>query len=240
MMRDNYIEEIGYENYGIEYFNEDMRIYFNEGLEVDKEDFDRLKENQAGVDVDKRVFDDIEDIDEKYGEVFDKIFNIVDRDGTDNFDIITDDIVNQFDVSGIGYKNAETWLLELYDDTSGARQSFMEYYFEQETEKLEELKGLIQGKTISVTDSYIADGQNTHFIANIDFATTFFKYMNNNASSWRSFDWWEGYRSEKEQRSIYKKGYKYDSPHQGNNAIDFGNVKGANGIISPDLLWSKA
>ena len=43
MMRGEYIEEIGHGEYGIGYFNEDMRIYFDRGMEVDEEDFEQLK-----------------------------------------------------------------------------------------------------------------------------------------------------------------------------------------------------
>ncbi len=101
---------------------------------------------------------------------------------------------------------------------------------------MEELKGLIQGKTIKVKDTDLTNGQNTHFIANIDLATTFFEFMNENATGWRSMELWEGYRSRKEQNIQGER----SSLHSQNNAIDFGNVIGPNGVISPDMLWAKA
>ena len=181
-------------------------------------------------------------MDEVYGRIFDNMFSLVDKKGKENLEIIKNEILKTMDVKGVDYSSSETWMLEMYeyDDVYGLKQSFYEYYLDQDTRKLTTLAEQLEGKTINVSVSNLNDGQNTHLLADIDIAITFFGYLVDAAPGWDSMDLWEGYRNRNEQEILYGEGYQINSKHKYNKAIDFGNVMVNGAIVSPDKLWAKA
>ena len=225
-------------SYDLGLFNEDLDFFYDRTLDVDDTDYTRLKDYQTG---EEGIYGDISDIDEVYGNVFNNIFETVTSEGTEGLDVLQDAIGPIFDVSDAGYDSTDTWFLELYQEGVKPYLSFYEYYLGQEGDKLTMLSDALNGKRVNVIDTDQFNSARTHMIANIDYATMFFGFLNENVPGWEAMDWWEGYRSESENQAIYKNSLTIPkSPHMDNRAIDFGNIRIDKRNLPPDILWALA